>query len=309
LLNEGKVKFTAITREGSSSKIPEGVAVKKVNYDSHESLVSALKGHDALLITMSVFAPPETQEKLIAAAKDAGVEWIVPNEFGNDGRDEQIGKDIILGPPKMQVRKKIEELGLSWIGICCGFWYEFSLAGGPDRYGFDFPNKSLVLFDEGETKMPTSTFPMTGLAVARTLALPLLPQDENDKSLTLESLRNNYVNFASFNISQKEMFASVLRVTGDNESDWKVSKEPAEPYYKDAMHKLQTTGNRKYFGRLMYVRCFFPDANWADRYGLDNEKLGLPKEDVDEFTKIAIQMDKDGYFAAENSAYTATKAD
>jgi NmrA-like family protein len=302
------VKFTAITREGSTNTIPDGVPVKKVNYDSHDSLVAALKGHDALLITMSAFAPPETSGKLIAAAKDAGVQWIIPNEFGNDGRDGQINKEIILGSMKTPIRRKIEELGMSWVGIACGFWYEFSLAGGPDRYGFDFPNKKLILFDEGEARMPTSTFPQTGLAVARTLALKIFPEDENDKSLTLDSVRNSYVDFASFNITQKEMFASVLRVTGDKESDWTVTKEPAEPYFKDAVEQLQKTGNRKFFGRLMYVRLFFPDANWADRYGLDNEKLGLPKEDVDEFTKIAIQMDKDGYFEQEKLGYTAGKA-
>ena len=61
LLKIGKHKITAITREGSTNKIPEGVQIKKVNYDDQASLVEALKGYDVLVITMAVTAPPEQQ--------------------------------------------------------------------------------------------------------------------------------------------------------------------------------------------------------------------------------------------------------
>lgn len=70
---------------------------KSVDYNNHASLVEGLKGQDALIITMATTAPKDTQQKLVAAAKDAGVQWIVPNEWGfsfNDPED-QFGKDIM----------------------------------------------------------------------------------------------------------------------------------------------------------------------------------------------------------------------
>ncbi|CAF3802094.1 unnamed protein product [Adineta steineri] len=82
LLKIGKHKITAITREDSTSKMPPGVEVKKVNYDDPSSLVEALKGQEVLIITMAVTAPKEQQTKLIEAAAAANVPWVLPNEYG-----------------------------------------------------------------------------------------------------------------------------------------------------------------------------------------------------------------------------------
>ena len=296
LLKNGKHQLTAISREGSSNKIPDGVTVKHVDYDSHESLVTALKGQDCLVITLSVFAPQDQQVKLIKAAADAGVPWIVPNEYGGDGTNEQLNKDTIVGVRKKEERDLIEKLGVSsWLGIACMFWYEFSLSGGPERYGFDFKNQSVVFFDDGTTRLDTSTWPQCGRAVANLLALKLLPDDENDKSPTLSQYRNKYMRISSFNLNQKEMLESVMRVTGTKESDWKITHEPAKERYDSGMAELQK-GNRVGFARLLYSRIFFPDSPWNFQ-GLDNENLGLPKEDLDEFTKIAVQMSKDAIVA------------
>ena len=82
LLKTGKHTVTAITRPDSSNKIPDGVhSIKKANYDDHSQLVEALKGQEVLIVTMSVFAPPESQFKLIDAAAEAGVKWVMPNEW------------------------------------------------------------------------------------------------------------------------------------------------------------------------------------------------------------------------------------
>lgn len=81
LLGTGRHTVTAITRADSSSKLPDGVKVAKVDYDDDQSLVDALRGHDALVITLSVFAPKDTEDKLIKAAADANVPWVLPNEW------------------------------------------------------------------------------------------------------------------------------------------------------------------------------------------------------------------------------------
>ena len=131
LIRAGKHEITAITRAESTSALPQGLhEVKKVDYDDHQSLVKALEGQDVLVITMSVMASPHSQYRLIDAAIEAGVQWIMPNEWGGDLSKEEVGKDTMLGDRILPVRKHIETAGgnkTRWIGLCCGFWYEFSL--------------------------------------------------------------------------------------------------------------------------------------------------------------------------------------
>ncbi|EON69011.1 hypothetical protein W97_08269 [Coniosporium apollinis CBS 100218] len=303
MLKNGKHNITAITRAGSTNKVPSGVAVKRVDYNDQSSLVEALKGQDALVITMGVTAPPDQQTKLIEAAAAANVPWIIPDEFGADGSNEETSKDILIGPPKKKDRDHIEKLGKSsWIGIACGVWYEFSLGGGPYRYGFDFKNRTVTFFDDGTTRINTSTWPQTGRSVANLLALKVLPDDESDRSPCLAGLRNKFVYVSSFTINQKEMFDSVLRVTGTGPDDWQVAHVPVKEYYREGVEQLQR-GNRVGFAKLLYSRMFFPDlaGNFEATKGLDNDKLGLPKEDLDEFTKIGVRLAESGYFDNEGA--------
>ena len=63
----------------------------------------------------------------------------------------------------VDTRKLIEEIGKSsYIGLVTGFWYEYSLAI-PPNYGFNFANHTVTFFDEGETKISTSTWPQVRL--------------------------------------------------------------------------------------------------------------------------------------------------
>ncbi|KAI9805402.1 MAG: hypothetical protein M1825_000653 [Sarcosagium campestre] len=291
LLKVGKQEITAITRKGSETVIPAGVTTKQVDYDDPESLKAALEGQDALVITMSVMAPKDQETKLIEAAAAANVAWILPNEFGYDVTHPGLYKDTLLGAQKAAYRDQIEKLGKSsWIGVTCGFWYEFSLSGGPERYGFDLDKRSVTFFDEGSTRINTSTWPQCGRAVANLLNLKVLPDDEDDKSASLLHYRNKFVYISSFNLSQRDMLDSVLRVTGTTEKDWKIDHEGCEERYKAGVAQLQT-GDRRGFAKLMYTRVFFPDGSgdYETSKGLQNDVLGLPKEDLDEYTKIALQ--------------------
>lgn len=102
-LKNGKHTVTAITRADSKSKMPDGVKVAKVNYDDESTLVDALKGQDALVITMKA-GQHEAQAKLIEAAAKAKVAWIMPNEYGPDVvAKPEMGKvsTVCTGPATM----------------------------------------------------------------------------------------------------------------------------------------------------------------------------------------------------------------
>jgi len=290
LLGTGKHTVTAITRADSTTKLPDGLQVKKVNYDDPSSIVEALRGQDALIITMGVMAPHDQESKLIEAAAEANVPWILPNEWSPDTADESLSKEMLVGDGKRKHRGLIEKLGKSsWIAMCTGFWYEWSLALSTG-YGFDFANRAVTFFDDGETPISTSTWPQVGRAVASLLSLKVHPDGKGDDNVCLDRFKNGYIYVASFTVSQKDMLESVLRVTKTSIDDWTVTKEPVKERYAGGLEQMKK-GERIGFAKALYSRVFYPDGsgNVEKTRGLQNELLGLPKEDIDEFTKIAMQ--------------------
>ena len=87
------------------------------------------------------------------------------------------------------------------------------------------------------------------------------------------------------------MLNSIMRVTGTTLKDWKIEHEPSTSRYKAGVEELQE-GNILGFYKLMYTRVFYQDGSgeFEASKGLQNDVLGLPKEDMDEHTKIAVQM-------------------
>lgn len=286
--------MTALTRHDSKSSIADGVSVKKVNYDDVSSLSDALIGQDALIITMGTLAPPDSEIKLYEAAAKAGVPWVLPNEYGYDDSDESVDADTAIGVRKKKNREVLEQLkGPAWLGVACGFWYEFSLAGGPDRFGFDLDNRSVIMYGDGNVPLSTSTWQQSARAVAAALSLPLLPYDESDKSITLSQYRNKFIRFESFRLTQRDMLNAICKATETSEPDWKITHVDVKEYWSEARKRFQE-GDYKSFGQMLYSRMFYPDAPGAFDT-TDNEALGLPTEDYVERAQEALKMHQSGF--------------
>ncbi|KAL3473822.1 hypothetical protein BJX99DRAFT_232713 [Aspergillus californicus] len=298
LLLTGKHVVTAITRPSSTSNLPDGVRVVHVDYsgDDNKDLVRALQGQQVLLITMSVMAPGDTIIKLVRAAAEAGVPYVLPNWYGHDATNDVLARDSMLLESKDLLNAEIERLGVSsTLRLVCNFWYEFSLGGGPDRYGFDFQKRSFTIFDGGDVAINTSTWPQCGRAIASLLSLKELPDDESDTSPTLSQFGNNGLYISSFRVTQRDMFESVKRVTGTTDADWMITHDSSQQRWKDGRAAVQE-GNWKAFTKMLYSRMFFPtgDGDYQSRRGLHNDLLGLPVEDLDEATAVAIRMGDSG---------------
>ncbi|EAW20385.1 aromatic alcohol reductase [Aspergillus fischeri NRRL 181] len=289
LLKTGKHTVTALTRKDSSNRLPEGVIVARVDYDYEATIVDALKGQQFLIITMAPTAPRDSHSKLVQAAAKAGVPYIMPNGYAGDTDHIKLGEDTLLGPVAKANRDEIERLGMQWITVCCGFWYDYSLAGGEARFGFDFDKRSLTIYDDGNTKISTSTLSQVGRAVAKLLSLNELPEDGNDKSLTLSTFLNKGLYLKSFVVSQNSMFESVKRVTGTTDADWTITHEDTKKRYEDGL-ALVKRGNMAGFSKLLYARAFYPDEQSEFSAKAQNELLGLPEESLDESTKVGIDM-------------------
>lgn len=295
LVAGGKHNITAITRSGSSATFPESVRRQPVDYSSHESLVDALRGQQVLILTMSTSAPQDTQQKLIAAAKEAGVQWILPSEYGTDHTDRpDVGSETRLGPPALAIRKIIIDAGLNFVSISCGMWYEYAF-GDPTRFGLDLKKREITMYGEGSTQVTTSTWAQCGRAVAALLSLPIEVEGAQQEQTTLSQFRNKSAYIGSFYVSQKEVFASVLRSTGTSEANWKVRYEPVEERYQRG-NKMLTGGDRWGFSVALYARLFYPDGACDLEAKLSNGALGLPKEDLDSATKEALEMVERGEF-------------
>ncbi|KAH7014944.1 putative isoflavone reductase family protein [Ilyonectria destructans] len=289
LLQTGKHSVKALTRKGSSTKLPEGVVVAPIDYSDQASIVAALKDQHFFIITMAPTAPRDTHSKLVQAAAEAGVPYVMPNGYAGDIDNIKFGEDTLLGPVAKANRDEIERLGMQWITVCCGFWYDYSLAGGEARFGFDFDKRSLTIYDDGNTKNSTSTLSQVGRAVAKVLSLKELPDDENDKSLTLSGFLNKGVYLKSFVVSQNDMFESAKRVTRTSDADWTVTHESTKKRYEDGLAQVKG-GNMAGFSKLLYARAFYPEDPNDLSAKAQNELLGLPDESLDESTKVGIDL-------------------
>ncbi|CAI6340716.1 unnamed protein product [Periconia digitata] len=291
LLKTGKHTVTALTRPESKTQLPEGVTAKHIDYDHPKTIVDALRGQDALVITLSAFAPHRAEEKLIRAAAEAEVSWILPNEWSPDSANEALVKDVFVFQSKVATRKLITELGKSsFISVSTGFWYEWSLAIGA-AFGIDFQKRQVTFFDDGNTRISISTWAQVGRCVAGLLSLPV--ESEGSGKASLKNYANQVVYTNSFTVSQKEMFDSVLRVTGTQQSDWTIESELSEKRYKDGVEQMKS-GDRMGFAKMMYTRVFFKDGagDIETSRGTVNAALSLPKESLDEATKRAEERSK-----------------
>jgi saccharopine dehydrogenase-like NADP-dependent oxidoreductase len=120
LLRTGKHTVTAITREGSTSKLPNGVKIARVNYDDEASLISALQGQQFLVITLAAQGPADTHSKLVAAAAKAGIPYVMPNNYGSDVENRKLCEENLYGMGCIQRNAEIEATGVcSWINMVC----------------------------------------------------------------------------------------------------------------------------------------------------------------------------------------------
>lgn len=303
LVKTGKHTVTTLTRQDSKNEVPSGVKAIPVDYNDESTVVAALKGQQFLVITLAATVPPDVHSKIVQAAAKAGVPHIRPNKFGLDHSNEALTKENPVSADSKSMLAEIEAAGCSWTSMICSLWYEYSLAMGPLWFGFDFANKKLTLYDDGTTKINLTTWEQCARAVAALLSLKELPEDANDKSLTVNTWRNKPLVISSFLVSQKDMFESWKRVSGDKDSDWTIEKELSKERYQKGIEAMKSAQDpmsaRMGAAMASFVRVFFPNGggDYESTRGLDNAKLGLPKEDLDERTAVAKGMVEQDYAA------------
>jgi putative NADH-flavin reductase len=120
---------TALTRPSSTATFPDGVTVKKVDYESSDSLKEAFAGQDAVV---SAIATPAVggQQIIVDAALAAGVKRFIPSEFGINTRivgGTPIGKILTgkVGTVDYLASKAKENPDFSWTGLSTGLFFDW----------------------------------------------------------------------------------------------------------------------------------------------------------------------------------------
>ncbi|KAF2818003.1 putative oxidoreductase CipA [Mytilinidion resinicola] len=291
LLRSGKHIITAITRKGSKSALPKGIKVAEVDYDDRQALISALKGHQFLIITLSVTAPGGLHGNIVKAAGEARIPYVMPNMYGSDIQNPAIMEESMNGRAYKERLADFDGVDTSWVALVCGFWYEWSLALDKATFGFDIAGRSVTFYDDGNTKIDVSTWDQCGRAIARLLSLP-----ESGASPCVADWKNKPLYINSFKVSQRDMLDSLHRVLGTTDKDWTIDFEPTDQRLKRGLEDWKN-GNRLGFAMASYARVLYPngDGDFESKWGTSNQVLGLPKEDLDEATKRVVEMVENGW--------------
>lgn len=97
----------------------------------------------------------------------------------------------------------------------------------------------MTFYGEGKNVINVSTYDQCARAVMNLLSLKIQWDGDDDKEVTLTRFRNDFVYISSFVVSQKDIFESVLRVTGATEQDWKMTHQDHRERYVEGIARSQ----------------------------------------------------------------------
>ncbi|KAI9851558.1 MAG: hypothetical protein M1838_003390 [Thelocarpon superellum] len=276
LLESGKFNVTVVTRPTSSSTVPSGVKVAKSDY-SEESLSSIFSGNDAVVNTVGG-AGLAVQKVSIDAAVKAGIKRFIPSEFGCDTSNAKARAICPIFEGKHDTRKYLDTQAaahptFSWSGVLTGPFFDWGL----DFLGFDLASKAVTLYDEGNARFSATTRPTIGQAVASTLLHPA-------------ETKNQYVYVQSFAVTQNEIKAALEKATG---APWSVVKTlSSKAVGEEGRAKLAKGDFAGGIFQTILASIFSTEpvgSNFLAEHGsLDNELLGLPKEELDVVVKNVV---------------------
>lgn len=185
---------TALSHSGKTGDLPTQVTMTKVDYSSHEALVKALTGHDALV---SLIPTPWDQPALIDAAIAAGVKFFIPSEFGTDihGNAHAAALPLSKGKPETLNYLRDRRNQISYASIVTDLFFDWglqssflaTLTGGPTR-----------IFDGGDIAVTTTTF----ADIAKTVVAILQNQ---------EAFKNRPVYVQSATVTQNQLLATAQK--------------------------------------------------------------------------------------------------
>jgi hypothetical protein len=271
-LKESSFNVTVLSRSDSSATFPSSVKVIRANYDSPNALKDAFTGQDVVvsLVGGSVLGD---QEKFINAAIAAGVKRFVPSEFGSDTNGVRNREVVPIFDAKFGTVNylKGKEGEISWTAIITGPFFDWAMKVGFN--GFNLADKSVTIFDGGNTKFSATNLHTIGVALIKALEKP-------------EESKNQYIYLGGFNTTQNEILGLAEKITG---AKWTVKHVASKEHLANGRTKVEK-GDYTGILDLLQVATFGEEQiGLFDPAKLWNEKLGLPKDDLEKSIRAALE--------------------
>lgn len=271
-LKESSFNTTVLSRQGSSSTFPSGVKVIRADYDSQDSLKEAFQGQDAVVSLVGGMALGD-QNKLIDAAIAAGVKRFIPSEYGSNTPDKRTRDVVPVFEAKFGTVNylKSKESEISWTSLVTGPFFDWGLRVG--FLGFDGPSNTVTIFDDGEATFSATNLHQIGVATVKAL---------EHADLT----KNQYVYISGVQTTQNQILAAAEKASG---TKWTVKKVSAKDHIEEGRAKLQK-GDFSGIANLIQGVTFAKEQQLGDlsSLGLWNDKLGVPKEGLEETVKATL---------------------
>ncbi|CAH0018773.1 unnamed protein product [Clonostachys rhizophaga] len=275
LLQEG-FEVTGLTRELSNITTPQGVKLVETDY-SEDSIVAALKGHDAVVSTVSSIAVGQAlafQKTVVDAAIKAGAKVFVPSEFGIDTANPEAPKIIPLLRDKVDTLDyiKSKQDTISWIAIISGSMFDWGLSI-PGFGGFNVRARTATLFDGGNIAYEATNLDQVGRGIAKSLK-------------NIDVTRNQYVYINSFTVTQNDVLHALERATGEK---FELSEGTARGLWETSTEQVK---NGNPLGTLDQISSAIYGEGGAANYSVDkglwNDKIGLAGENLEAFVESYI---------------------
>jgi hypothetical protein len=275
LLQEG-FEVTGLTRELPNITTPQGVKLVETDY-SEDSIVAALKGHDAVVSTVSSIAVGQAlafQKTVVDAAIKAGVKVFIPSEFGIDTANPEAPKIIPFLRDKVDTLNYIKgkQDTVSWIAIISGSMFDWGL-NIPGFGGFNVRARTATLFDGGNIAYEATSLDQVGRGIAKSLK-------------NIDVTRNQYVYINSFTVTQNDVLHALERATGEK---FELSEGTAHGLWETGTEQVK---NGNPLGTLAQISSAIYGEGGAANYSVDkglwNDKIGLAGENLEAFVESYI---------------------
>ncbi|KAI0139136.1 NmrA-like family protein [Hypoxylon sp. NC0597] len=260
-------EVTVVSRKSSATN-PDGVKVLKLADDLPlGELEKAFAGQDAVVMATN-FQVFGQEEKFIDAAIKAGVKRFIPSEFGSNTRNQNTLAMFPMMGAKARVISELkakESDGITWTAICAGMIADTGLTTG--FFGYDLQGHTATIWEDGNRKFSSSTRENIGKAVCGVLKHP-------------EITANQYIFVSSFETSMNELLSALEKAQGVKYS---ISYTKVEDEVKEGKAML-AKGDFMKAHKLMLAANLLPGYgnNFAEEEKLWNDRLGVPRENVDE---------------------------
>lgn len=275
LLN-AKFNVTVLTRQGSTSNVPETVKSVAVDYDSIESLEKALQGQDAFISTLPIVA----QKTLVDAAIKAGVKRYIPSEFGTDVLNPKTS-ELPVFTPKVEVTKYLEQVAkegrITYTRVVSGIFLDWCLQMG---LFLNWREGKIELVDGGDRPMTGTVLPSIGQAVASVLQHP-------------EETKNRAVYTQSAIVTQNQLLGIFQKLSPGTNVE--VTPAKSEDFEKVGREEMKKENPNPYLGPFNLIKR----AMYGEGYGavapqdkLDNKLLGIHEFSEQDLEKAVAEIVK-----------------